>query len=162
MKHVTRLSICLCLTISFICSFQHVMGKEGDADARGGFNSVKNGDVEIIVSGWTDKGPLWLGCTVIHESGREQDLKAKREGKCLIFCSGKFEEEFKMPVNLMRGEFEIDYVVALWRWKIDKSECRKGENRKPCQWCRQNGYHLEGKVRSTVGTWKHWVKGFGK
>lgn len=127
--------------------------RDGDPDARGRIDQVTNTLYEIVVEGKTSNGPLWLGCTVIHKSGREQDLEAKHSGKCLIFCSGDFREKFKMPASLTSGEISLDYVVALWRWKVEQSECHKGRNGGPCEWCRRNGYHLEDRVDIGRGTW---------
>ena len=139
--------------------------REGDHNARGRIDRVKNGNFEIVVEGTTTDGPLWLGCTLFPGEDRERDLEAKQSSKRFLFiCKGNFEKKFDVPNRLTSGlsvvrggkdHYKVPYVVALWRWKIDRSECRNGRDGGPCKWCRNNGYHLEDRVDIGRGTWSY-------
>lgn len=136
--------------------------KDGDSDATGMITSVGNEFSLIRVKGYTQKGPLWLGCTFFPDTENERDLKAvhknARGKECLFFCNGNFEETFYVPdinwLNLVGdAEKESDYVAALWRYYIPQSECRKGDDGGPCNYCKKNGYHLEERVDVFPGYW---------
>jgi hypothetical protein len=157
--------ICLLLAIGvvLVAFASNAIGRDGDPDARGRINYVKNGTFEIIVEGETSGGPLWLGCTLFPGTDREQDLEAKQSNnKFLFWCSGDFKKKFDLPSIGSRlyeiatkgsSGLDVPYVVALWRWKVDRSECKNGPNGGPCEWCRKNGYHLEDRVDIGRGTW---------
>lgn len=163
--------ICLLLAIGvgLVAFASNAAGRDGDPNARGRINYVKNGTFEIIIEGETSGGPLWLGCTLFPGTDREQDLEAKQSNNRFLFwCSGDFTKKFEVPGIGSRlyeiatkgsSGLDVPYVVALWRWKVDRSECKNGPNGGPCEWCRKNGYHLEDRVDIGRGTWTFEEKG---
>ena len=160
--HQRCLIFLLCLSLLPLTAF----AREGDSDAVGKITQVDNGVFEIIVKGRTEKGPLWLGCTFYPGTKRETDLEAVSSGKKHFLASGNFAERFRVPTDMVRwaietsrGNSEADYVVALWRWRVEKSECRKRSNGGPCEYCLKNGYHLEDRVDIGRGTWSFETKG---
>jgi len=147
----------------------NVSAREGDDNAMGKISGVNNGFLEIEVSGITENGPLWLGCTFYPRTANETDLAPSRPGRNLfkiIPCSGSFTEKYRVPKDLVSfavdigdGRSEAEYVAALWRYRVDKTECRKGENGGPCRYCLKNGYHLEGRVDVFPGKWSFKTQG---
>lgn len=164
------LVVTLLMTLS-VLTWESALCRQGDADASGTIERVVNGDQEIMVEGKTANGRLWLGCTLFPGTDQEQDLEAvESRDNCLFWCSGEFQKKFKIPSFLRRllqdpGRFgeevargeadysHVPYAAALWRWKVDRAECVNGENAGPCEWCRENGYHLEDRVDIGRGTW---------
>lgn len=55
------------------------------------------------------------------------------------------------PVEFATNKID-KVIVALWRWKVSKNECHNGEGGGPCEWCKKNGYHMEGRIDSTEAT----------
>jgi len=45
----------------------------------------------------------------------------------------------------MRPEGLEKVVVCLWRYKVSAKRCEK-DNGKACEYCRKNGYHMEGQI----------------
>ena len=155
-------SVCFGLFIALQVIFGSIQthAREGDSNADGRITGVKNGYFEIVVEGYTEDGPLWLGCTFYPGTENERDLEPVR-------VRGKFEVSFDVPtesryggiVDRARSLVEADYAVALWGWKVDKSECRNGSGGRPCTYCRKNGFHMEGRVDMGRGTYSVEEKG---
>ncbi len=109
--------------------------KKGDKNATGNISSVTAHEFQVEVKGRTENGPLWLGCTVMYEDGVERDLKVRK-------VKGGFREIISFQI---RPQGVSDVIVALWRWKVDKGECTKGDPG-PGEWCRRSGYHMEDRI----------------
>ena len=116
------------------------LARKGDKNATGRITEVKDMFMGITVIGETEDGYLWLGCTLWPDEIKERDFPVRK-------VSGRFEESFGVP------EINADYVVALWRWKVDKDECHNGEGGKACKYCVRNGYHMEDRIARESGTW---------
>ncbi len=131
--------------------------REGNGQARGRILQVQNQLRQIIVKGKAEKGTLWLGCTFFPGTERETHLEAVNRGKKHLLASGDFTEYFNVPANfvqLITGNVsEAEYVVALWRWRVERSECHNGANGEPCKDCLKMQYHLEDKVDAFCGVW---------
>jgi len=108
------------------------VARSGDRNATGSINDVRATQSSASVTGITSKGKLWLGCTVIYRNGRELDLAPKK-------VKGRFHETFTLRID---PEGIDKVIVALWRWKVDRSECAKAHGGKPCIYCERNGYHM--------------------
>ena len=132
----------LCAGVVFSAS---ALARKGDKNATGRVTEVKDTGLFLIVIGETEHGPLWLGCTFFPDTNREFDLGVRR-------VRGRFKESFTIPVTSV-PEMRASYVVALWRWKVDRSECHRGENGRACKYCVRNGYHLEDRIDRETGTW---------
>jgi len=116
--------------------------------------------ITVFVKGKVSKGHLWLGCTVTWQ-GKELDLSAKR---IRSERSGKQKAFAVRFSTLLAGIERIDgrakeiplgkvarWSVSLWRSKVSKRKCKKGDKNGPCQHCKKNGYHLAGRVDSRPG-----------
>ncbi len=116
--------------------------KTGDRNATGRITSAKANAVLITVAGRTEKGYLWLGCTIRYEDGTEKDRDVKK-------VKGKFSKTFSSdPIKWAMNEVD-SVVVALWRWKVSSKECAKNRGGTACEYCRKNGYHMEDRIHST-------------
>jgi hypothetical protein len=136
------------------------LARQGDPNASGQITEVIDTatlpgakfptNTNLTVRGKTENGYLWLGCTFFPDTNNEIDKPA-------VKVKGTFTEKFPVPLlgGLTRGEMtgDVDYAVALWRWKVSRSECHDGDSGGPCDWCRKNGYHLEDRVDRATGTW---------
>ena len=111
-------------------------GKDGDSNATGEITDVKATASHAVVTGSTEDGSLWLGCTVTYNDDGEFDRKP-------VKVRGKFRELLTFAV---RGPGVRTVTVALWRWKISAKRCTKDNGGEMCEYCRKNGYHLEDRV----------------
>ena len=149
--------VIVCLVLLAIAASANA--KEGSADAAGRIVKVTSEGAllsrQVTVEGVTERGALWLGCTFFPDTDRERDVQIE-ETKKHWYASGKFKKSFEVPINiydLARGDREAEFAIALWRWKVSKSECRNGSEGKPCEYCMKNGYHMEGRVCMGRGVW---------
>lgn len=75
----------------------------------------------------------WVGCTLISKQGDELDLSPKR-------VSGKGKVTF--VVDSRSFSHASSYAVGLWKTKVENCGC---------DYCRKNGFHLEGRLDSSGG-----------
>jgi hypothetical protein len=76
----------------------------------------------------------WIGCSLILSDGKEYDLSAKR-------ISGKGSVMFSASTGF--GRQAESYIVTLWEDRV---------NNCGCSFCRQNGYHLDGRLDTSTGS----------
>ena len=120
-------------------------GKSGDKNATGEITQVKVPNQfhpGATVTGITRKGKLWLAYTTYWKDGLEIDHKPLRVGK------GKFIKTISYP---MRKEGLEKVIVSLWRYKVSAKRCKK-DNGKACNYCKKNGFHMEGRVDTETGS----------
>jgi len=62
--------------------------------------------------------------------------------------SGRFRERYSISPErfVLTGGPDIIWVASLWRVKIYKNCCAKKNNGSACEYCIQNGFHLESPV----------------
>jgi len=101
------------------------------------------GTINANVEGAATRG-YWIGCT-FRKGTSEKDLTPY-----LIDRDGQF-----MWVNL--GRFD-KYSVTIWSRRLTLNECKR-LNKKACQWCKKNGYHLEGMIETT--DWQNGTSAWG-
>lgn len=85
----------------------------------------------VVVRGNAPKS-LWLGVTAIIED-TEKDFKA-------VKVNGKFEYRYNVDQGGIIGSLSgtsIWWVASLWEKKVYNCGC---------EYCKRNGYHLEGRV----------------
>lgn len=75
----------------------------------------------------------WIGCTLLQNNGDEYDFPAKR-------VTGRGTATFSISSPMERQANA--YVVGLWRSRVNKCGCA---------YCRENGFHLEGRLASDRG-----------
>ena len=116
-------------------------GKDGDGDATGQITKLIVKNPMAIVEGKTSKGKLWLAYTVRWDDGREIDYKPV-----------EVKGEFKKTLSFQARPQSLDEViVCLWRYKISKARCEK-DNGTACEYCKKNGFHMEGRVDRRTGS----------
>ena len=109
---------------------------------NGGFSRPENNMMSVIIKGTTFGEKMYLGFTWLTPGG-EVDVDVQK-------VKGNFTKSFTVPLyKIDKGNMECDYVASLWHKKVKKSKCKQG----PCQYCRKNGYHMEGRGSSVRGTW---------
>ena len=119
-------------------------GKKGDKNATGEITQVKVPNQFhpfATVSGITRRGKLWLAYTAYWKDGLEEDYKPIRVG------NGKFTKTISYP---SRPEGLDKVIVCLWRYKVSAKRCAK-DNGSACQYCRKNGFHMEGRIDTKSG-----------
>lgn len=118
-------------------------GKSGDKNATGEITQLKVWNPNATVTGITRKGKLWLAYTVYWNDGIEKDYKPIRVGK------GKFTKTISWSAMHPEGLDKV--VVCLWRYKVSAKRCAK-DNGKMCEYCKKNGFHMEGRVDTETGS----------
>jgi hypothetical protein len=113
-----------------------------DPNTTGKITRVEATQTSIIVEGYTNSGSLWLGCTI------RPDAKAMEEDRKPIKVKGQFKESFTGKSGVFG---EIPFAVALWRNKINKSQCSEINRDNACNYCQRNGFHMEGRVDYQAG-----------
>lgn len=86
---------------------------------------------QVVVKGDAVEA-CWLGLS-FYPYGTENALK---DGEHQLFelSAGHFEHVIKVPERLVGGSVEC----ALWGKRVLKKDCSG-----PCEWCLENGYHVE-------------------
>jgi hypothetical protein len=93
--------------------------------------TVKNmANTQAVVTGHAPKR-CWLGVTAVW-NGREKDFPAKP-------VSGKFSETYSLSIGEMPEAVDsgVTWIACLWEKKVDNCGC---------EYCRRNGYHMEGRI----------------
>ncbi len=83
------------------------------------------------VTGFAPK-KVWLGVTVVVD-GKEQDYQ-------VVEVKGKFTKDYNLKSLLdmaNAANSSIKWIVCLWEKKV---------NNCGCQYCKRNGYHMEGRI----------------
>lgn len=110
----------------------------------GGFSQPKNVGMDVVISGATFEGTMYLGFTWMTPYS-EID-------KAVVKVKGNFTKRYTVPLmSIDKGSMSCDFVAALWNKKVSKRRCDRG----PCRWCQKNGYHMEDRGSSVKGTWSH-------
>jgi len=143
----------LCVVGIFIVP---ALARKGDKNATGTI-TAQSSTMFVVTKGTTSKGSLWLGFTFFYPKDYVEDKPVKKVRR-------SFKESYTVsPTRAARGE--VKYVASLWRWKVDISECKavcvycrdkemhKEHKYEPCQYCKKNGYHMEGRMATARGTW---------
>lgn len=112
-------------------------GCKGGAIPAGRITQMEIANPFVEVHGIVNNSSLWLGCTVHWKDGCHE----KHEP---VKVSGKFSE--KLYFKLRQAEL-TNATVYLWKRKITKEVCEK-DNGSACQYCRENGFHMEGRIDS--------------
>lgn len=124
------------VTVLVLLSIVVFAGKKGDRNATGLITSLEVSSPVFEVQGITENGKLWLGYTVCWYDGVERDydpIRVKdRFSKTLTFA--------------LRPQGLKEVIVCLWRYRVSKSQCAKDNGGHACEWCRKNGYHMEGRI----------------
>jgi hypothetical protein len=90
----------------------------------------------------TDEG-CWLGATGKWASIVPACNNWIQDEEAVHFDPGDYEFWFYFHAPNMKGMTGLrGYIIRLWSKRVEKSECKNG----PCEWCRKNGYHLEGRL----------------
>ena len=118
-------------------------GKSGDGDATGEITQLKVRNPNATVTGITRNGNLWLAYTVYWNDGTEGDYEPIRVG------TGKFTKTISWSAMHPEGLHEV--IVCLWRHKVSSSRCAK-DNGEACQYCKKNGFHMEGRMDRQTGS----------
>jgi hypothetical protein len=118
MKKVRKVMVPMILLVgvgAVVLMSASVWAKKGDGNATGTV-TASSSLMDVIVKGNVDGGYLWLGFTLIYSDGYEDD-------KAAVEVKGNFKKSYTVsPTRAASGS--VNYVASLWRWKIDKSECK--------------------------------------
>ena len=127
---------------------------EGDSDGKGRISNARADMFGVTVEGEMEAGSLWLGCT-FTVGGTEYDQPVKNVKAGLLGRDKKFQVKFNAPsvIDRIPEGGSYDYALALWRYRVPREKCHKGEGRKPCEYCERNGYHMEDRVDTHSGSW---------
>ena len=117
-------------------------GKTGDGNATGQITQLTVWNPNATVTGITEDGPLWLGYTVRWDDGTEIDYDP-------IKVKGKFSKQISFAA---RPQTLDEVIVCLWRYKVSKSRCAEDNGGTACQYCKKNGYHMDGNMDRTTGS----------
>ncbi len=117
-------------------------GKSGDGNATGKITELKVSSPTASVQGIPRKGALWLAYTVRWEDGRTADYKP-------IKVKGKFSKTLTFA---LRPQGLREVIVCLWRYKVSEKRCAKDRKGTACQYCRKNGFHMEGRQDRRTGS----------
>ena len=109
--------------------------------ATGCITNLKVSPATASVQGTTEGGSLWLAYTVRWKDGREEDYKP-------VKVKGKFSKNLSYQ---LRPQGLDEVIVCLWQDKVLRKECEK-KNGQACQYCRKNGFHMEGRVDRKSGS----------
>ena len=136
-----NLMITLVLILTMVTAVFARGGKSGDKNATGQINNLSVWAAGASVNGITEDGKLWLGYTVYWNDGYERDyppLKVK----------GSFSKSLTFQA---RPQGLDKVIVCLWRYRISKKRCAKDNGGTPCQYCKKNGCHMEGRMDCKTG-----------
>lgn len=117
-------------------------GKSGDGNASGQITQLKVSASGASVQGTTRNGKLWLAYTVYWNDGLEKDYTP-------VKVKGKFSENLSFQ---LRPQGVERIVVCLWRYKVSEKRCAKDNGGNACQYCRKNGFHMEGRIDRRSGS----------
>jgi len=108
----------------------------------------------IIISNKT----MWVGLTINPDTRNEMNFKVQKVNAGESHISFDVSKVHKGSNELKRIVTDTEtwtnnnvineglpYVVALWEKKVNIVQCTIN-NGKPCKYCRNKGYHLEGRV----------------
>ncbi len=138
-KKITMISMLIVMTP--IMTVWALDGKSGDKNATGKISQMKVSGSTVAVKGRTKKGKLWLGCTVRWKDGYEKD-----------YSPLKVKGAFSKTITFKLRPQGVDKVtVALWRYKVSEKRCKK-DNGSACEYCKKNGYHMEGRIDIQSGS----------
>lgn len=130
--------VLILIAVMFIST---VVFARGDKNASGRITDLKVWPAGASVSGITEKGSLWLGYTVYWSDGYEKDYPP-------IKVKGSFSKSLVFQVR-PQGLDEV--ITCLWRYKVSAKRCAKDNGGTPCQYCRKNGFHMEGRMDRKTG-----------
>ncbi len=97
---------------------------------------VKNmANAQASVTGNAPKH-CWLGVTA-QWGGKEKDFPVKK-------VSGKFSEHYTLSVYEMPEAVDagVTWIACLWEKKVENCGC---------EYCKRNGYHMEGRIARAQG-----------
>ncbi|MDY6990441.1 MAG: hypothetical protein SWQ30_20560 [Thermodesulfobacteriota bacterium] len=109
-----------------------------------------DGNMGYLIVDIRGEGTLWVCCTV-YPSGygnREVDLEP-------VKVKGDSQAKFDVFSKMNVADERLDYVVALWKDKINLQECEKkyGKDSNRCQGARKNGFQMESPLDQKRGTY---------
>ena len=118
--------------------------------------------LSIEVTGSVEDGDLWVACSYYH-SGEEIDLRPQKVGSRRGGDEREFAVRFRDELpGIERTEdgravlvplsMVVPCNVCLWRSKVSERKCAQARGGKACDYCRKNGYHMEGRVDRASGT----------
>lgn len=104
--------------------------------------------LQITISGHVKEKEAWLGISFYPKSAK--DYVKEAEHKIEPLKEGDFYKAPFIDSRFIGGTYE----VALWSKKVERKDCTI----QGCQWCKKNGFHMEGRLDykwgSIVGTAK--------
>lgn len=143
MKKTLIVTIMLILTtVATVFAFG---GKSGDKNATGEITQLKVANQFnpfATVTGITRDGKLWLAYTAYYNDGLEVDYDPIKVG------DGKFTKTITYAI---RPEGLDKLTVCLWRYKVSADRCAKDNGGTACEYCRKNGFHMEGRMDCKTG-----------
>ena len=138
-SRLTAVAIMVLLGLTITTFASWFSGKSGDKNGAGriiSINAPGSGG-----AGWVEyevtRGKLWLAWSYEY-NGRTVDYKP-------VQVKGKGKKSITLPLN-PAGNGKL--YVKLWKFKVYSRACAKQNGGRKCQYCKKNGYHMEGRVDS--------------
>ena len=100
-----------------------------------------------------------VGATIINTNGRELDFHVSpaqcRQGSfglpdtVYITLSAVVTQHMCPDDPMWPADLSLRLVVRLWETRVFADDCTLGnpvDGKRPCKYCRKNGYHMEGPI----------------
>lgn len=110
----------------------------------------------------------WVGATLLNPDGRELDFHVSpahcREGvlgtadTVEVFLSTTVTPDMCPNDAWWPADLSLRLVVQLWKTRVFADDCTirsSVDGQRPCEYCRKNGYHMEGRIGGA------WVRKIG-
>ena len=108
-------------------------------------------DVKVTVRGKDEK--TYVGATIVDSYGNELDFRAWSVSLSSNAFGAAETITGTLSATISGDEFvspsSLSLVVRLWKYIVYSKYCTRtdpSDGQTPCQYCRKNGYHMEGPI----------------